>query len=50
MTGRHAYRNLNQTLHFFKLLHKSTAEINFLFNSQHIELNDVTVLLRYWYI
>jgi len=31
-----------QTLHFFKSLLKNAAEINFIFISQHTELNDVT--------
>jgi len=50
MKGHKTYRTLNQTLHFITSLPKNTAEINFLINSQHIEVNDITVFLKHWYI
>jgi hypothetical protein len=50
MKGQYAYYTLNQTLHFFISLLKNSVEINFLFHSQHIEVNDVTVFLKHWYI
>ena len=47
MKGHKTYRTLNQTLHFITSLPKNTAEINFLINSQHIEVNDITVFLKH---